>query len=72
MNVALYTITKNGRGFTKEGQVVWDTFIKEIKWALGISFFEEADSGELADIFSEAYPRLRKMDIYNAIVELRK
>lgn len=71
MNIALYNYTKNGRELTEEGQRVWDAFIEHVKWALGITFFEEADSGEIADVFAEAYPHLRRMDIYNAIVALR-
>ena len=71
MNIPLYNITKNGKEFTKAGEIVWNEFIKDVKWVLGISFFEGADSGELTDLFSEVYPHLRKMDMYNAIVALR-
>ena len=71
MNKPLYNITKKCRELTREGQKVWDEFIDSVKWTLGVSFFKDADSGELADIYAEAYPHLRKMDIYNAIVALR-
>lgn len=73
MKKALYEVVDGyayGR-LTPEGAKIWGDFIDMLKWAIGISFFDDADDGEIADLFSEAYPRLCKKDIYNAVVSAR-
>lgn len=67
---ALYEVV-NGYAYgklTKEGEKVWELFTETVKDVMKLPFFEDVDIGELADLFSEAFPRLNKMDIYNYLL----
>lgn len=67
---ALYEVV-NGYAYgklTEEGERVWKLFTETVKDVMRLPFFEDADIGELADTFSEVFPRLNKTDIYNYLV----
>ena len=73
MNKPLYEVV-NGYAYgklTAEGEIVWNLFVDTLRWAVGVTFFDDADDGELADLFADEFPRLCKRDIYNAVVTMR-
>lgn len=69
---AIYFYGKNGKSLTKEGRKMWERFEEVFKEVKNCTFFLDCDNGELADLFSEEFPRLNRFDMYQYIVAMRQ